>query len=266
MQKNYTQYFDLSRAGLLSGLGEPRVRAYKNSADTKAGYYTFAIPASPVASTLYSIFDASGRTAAYTTSASPTQTELGAGLLTSLRRSTLYSVASASLSANVLTVTARSSVAPLVLTTVTLPAGTAFNAGTVSVAIPFGAFVARRSSDLADEARLPTLSTDKLLGVAMSTYAIEKDAKGTAAKVAYQPNEAMDILDRCNDMDGIWVSCIEPDLNLADTLYVSVTAPTAGYLTRNASGTIALVNSSLVRGSVVNSDGTLMALLSVNFY
>jgi len=266
MQKNYTQYFDLSRAGFLSGLGEPRVRAYKNSADTKAGYYTFAIPASPVANTLYSISDALGRTASYTTTATPLQADLGAGLLTAFRKSTLYSVASASLSANVLTVTARSSITPLVLTTVALPAGTAFNAGLASVAIPFGVFVARRSTDLADEARLPTLNTDKLLGVAMSTYATEKDAIGTTAKVAYQPNEAMDIFDRCNDLDGIWVTCIEPDLNLTDTLYVSVTAPTAGCLTRNASGTIALTNSSLVKGSVVNSDGTPMALLSVNFY
>ena len=266
MQKNYTQYFDLSRAGFLSGLGEPRVRAYKNSADTRATYYTFPIPAAPTASTIYSITDALGRTASYTTTATPLQADLGAGLLTAIRKSTLFSVASASLSANILTMTARSALTPMTLTTVNLPGGAAFNAGIASVSIPFGVFVGRRSTDLADEVRLPTLTTDRLMGVAMSTYAVEKDAIGTTAKVAYQPNEGMDILDRCNDVDGIWVSCVEPDLNLVDILYVSVTAPTAGYLTRNATGTIALTNSSLVKGTVTNSDGTPMALLSLNFY
>lgn len=266
MQKTYTQYFDISRAGFLSGLGEPRVRAYKNSADTKADYYTFAIPASPVAATLYSITDGAGRTAAYTTTASPTQAALGQGLLDAIRQSDMYDFETASLAANVLTVTSRSAIDPLVLTTVTLAAGTAFNTGVTPIAIPFGTFVARRSTDLADEVRVPTLNSDKIMGVAMSTYAIEKDAKGTMAKVAYQPNEAMDILDRCNDIDGIWVSCVEPDLNLADTLYVGVTGTAAGLLTRSASGTILLANASLVKGTVVNSDGTRMALLSLNFF
>lgn len=266
MQKTYVQRFDVSRPGFLSGLGVPRVRACRNSADTKNDYYTFAIPAAPVASTLYALSDALGNTASYTTDATPTQAELGAGLLNAVRTSNLYDVAVPKLEANVLTLTARSPIAPLVLTTTTLAAGTAFNFGAVPALVPFGVLVGRRITDLEDEARLLTLTTDIIVGVAMSTYSAEKDAVGPDAKVSYKANEAMDVLDRCNNLDGIWVPCVETDLNVNDVLYASVAPATPGHLTRNATGTILVKNSSLVRGTVVNGDGSRMVLLSINFF
>lgn len=266
MQKTYSKKFDISRAGFLSGRGTPRVRAYKNSADTKADYVVFAIPAAPVANTEYFMLDSIGRRASYITDANPTQAELGAGLLSAIRNSPLYDVATPKLEANVLTVTSRSEIDSFSLTYTNVGgfSGTTFNFGASSPSIPFGVLVARRATDLEDEVRLPSASTDKIVGVSMSTYATEKTAIGQAAKVAYQPNEAMDILDRCNDLDGIWVTCVEPDLSLSDPLYVCTVSPKIGWLTRSASGNIPLTSASLVKGGVTNSDGTVMALLSIN--
>jgi hypothetical protein len=227
----------------------------------------FAIPANPLANTEYAVYDLDGQKTGYTTDASPTQAELGAGLLDAIRNSPLYDIATPKLEANVLTVTARSAIEPFSLGYSTAGgfSGSAYNQnGAAPGDVPFGVLVARRATDLDDEARLPSLTTDKIIGVAMSTYAIEKTGIGQGAKVAYRPNEVMDILDRCNDLDGIWVPCVESDLNLSDTLYVTVSPTQGGRLTRSATGNIPLTNASLVKGTVTNTDKSRMVLLSIN--
>lgn len=264
MQKNYPQKFDISRAGFLSGLGVPRVRALKNTADTKADYSVLTIPVSPVASTVYSVTDTAGNTATYTTDASPTQSELALGMLDALRNSPIYDLATPKLVGNVLTVTSRSEIDAFSLSGTAAFSIAVFNFGAITPSVPFGVLVARRSTDADDEARLPGLSTDKIVGVAMSTYAIEKTAIGQSAQVAYPANEAMDVLDRCNALDGIWVRCAESDLTISEPLFVKVGGVTAGYLTRSAAGNIALTSASLVKGTVTNSDNSLMVLLSIN--
>lgn len=266
MQKNYPQKFDISRAGFLSGLGVPRVRALKNTADTKADYSVLTIPAAPTASTVYSVTDPSGNVTSYTTDATPTQSGLALGMLDALRNSPTYDLATPKLVNNVLTVTSRSEIDVFQLVGHAAFGITTFNFGAITPSVPFGVLVAHRSTDADDEARLPGLATDKIVGVAMSTHAIEKTAIGQGAQVAYPANEAMDVLDRCNALDGIWVRCVESDLSISEPLFVKVGGAMAGYLTRSAAGNIALTNASLVKGTVTNSDNSLMVLLSINLF
>lgn len=262
MQKSYALNFDISRPGFLSGLGKPRVRAKRNSADIKTQVWNFAIT-SLANSTLYSI-TLNGITASFTTDSSATNSELLNGIVAAIRNSEIYDLAFPTIVGSAVRLTLRTPGATTLTATAVGFTVTSAVAGAEASPIPFGRFVARKTTDGADEARLPSADTDKLVGVTLSTYAIERDGIGQEATVAYYPGEMMDVLDRCNDLDGMWVEAVETDITVDDTLYVVVGGDDAGKVTKTASGNIELTYTGLVQGSVTNSDGTVMVLASVN--
>jgi hypothetical protein len=269
MQKNYGLKFDISRPGFRIGMGTPRVRALTNSAKSLTDTWTLAVPAVPAASTTYSV-TANNKTATVVTAAvAPTQAALRDLLIDAIQQSEVFDVfAATSVAPALITMVARRLDAAVVTTAVGLVL-----TNTVPFAksnpIGFGLFVARAATDAANVARLPSTGADKLVGVTYATYFAERDAIGSDAKTAYKPDEVMDVLDRVNDCEAIWVQCVEDDLTAADTLYVvaSTNPDLAGRVTRSAAGNIALnpnFYSFVSDGTVVNSDLSRMIALSLN--
>ena len=274
MQTDYSQRFDISRPGFLSGLGTPRVRAFRNTSANLASTWTltpvdatainteYLYAAVPVGQTYDPLVHIPARFV--TAGSGVTQAGTLAGIVAAIRNSPIYDLAYPVIVGSDVKLVARS-VGAISYTLYTTTTTTVVNTvvGGSSTPVPFGRYVARRSTDEAGEARLPTATTDKLVGVTLSTYAAEKDQVGPNAKTEYKPSEIMDVLDRCNTVEGIWIECVGT-VGINDTLYVSVSGADAGKITTVSSGTIAVTAASLIEGTKVNSDGTRMVLLSVN--
>lgn len=268
MQKNYARAFDISRPGFRIGMGTPRVQALTNSAQSLTDTWVLAIPAAPAANTTYSV-TANNKTATVLTPAvAPTQAALRDLLIDAIQQSEVFDVfAATSTAPAAINLVARRLDAAVITTAVGLVI-----TNTVPFAksnpIQFGRFVARAASDSPKVCRLPSTGADRLVGVTYSTYFAERDAIGADAKTAYKPDEVMDVLDRVNDCQGIWVECVEDDLTAADELYAvaSLDPDLAGRVTRVAAGNIAINPNfySLVSDSVVNSDLSRMVALSLN--
>lgn len=261
MQKTYGQNFDISRPGFIAGMGMPRTKPYRNAANSLGDVFTIAIPTSPDANASYKI-SWGAIVAEALTDATPTQAELSASLLTAVRNSDIYGPWVPSLTGNVLTLKSRALGIPQTLTVNTNTTADLVLTQTVIAAnpspIPFGLFVARKAGDEAGDARLVSAVTDKLLGVTLSTYAIERDSIGPDAGVAYQPNEMMDVVDNCNTLDGIWVQTVDLNITIDDAVYVVPTGVNAGKATRSSGGTITVPAARFETGSTVLLDGTPM--------
>lgn len=264
MQKNYGRKFDISRPGFKSGLGQPRVQAITNSANSLADVWTLTLPA-PAANTTYSV-TASNKTATIVTGATaPTAAAFLNLVIDAIQQSEVFDVFAATISGANIRLVARLAEVNIPVTVVGFTVANTVVAARSSM-IPFGRFVAKAATDALGEGRLPTSVNDKLLGVSFATYFAERDAIGSNAKTGYKPDEVMDIFDRANDCQGVWVECIEPDLNGNDVLHVSTIGDNRGKLTRVVAGGIAIpaTSYSVAHATVSNTDGTLMLLLSLN--
>ncbi len=263
MQRSYQDRFFPSAPGFLFGIGRPRVSMYTNSANSRAAVWKIATPANPSANTAFS-YSVNGVVVSVTTDGSTSRTELNGQLLEATRNSDILNVAFVSQTSTGLTITAREAGVPLVVN-----AGVGLTpTNTVVAAIPsgikFGLFVAESADG---EARLPATDTDKLVGVTLSTYAIERNAVGSNAVTEYPPNEAMDVLDKNNDTHGIWVYCVESDLTTADDIYVVAGGADAGRVTRSDSGTISVpeYKAKIVKNAIPAINGGFMVGISLNY-
>lgn len=282
-QKIYSARFFRAISGQLEGFGSPGYRTLVNSALDVLWSNTITTPASPDASTVYSITVSGGDlpnsgaaiVVSVTTPGSPTQGGLNALLLAAIRASEVHDAFVSALAGNAITLTSRRlgqsytlASASNATTTADLVLGTAV-ASTSSTDIPFGRFVARLTSplDALNEARLPSQATNLVIqGVTMAPRAAAiKNAVGSNAGCAYYKNEAMDVLTRSNDTTGIWVESII-GITGASTLYIDcTTAGKLGTLTTTATTNLALpVGIGLVSGSIQTPDGLYASLVSLN--
>lgn len=282
MQRNYSQRFAVSTPGALDGIGQFRAETFKNSALDGKNLWTIGIPATVDNSTTYSLSVTGGgisgtETVSYTTDGSATQAELRAGLLAAAKASSvlpryfgisssgnnlLLEALQANIAYTVTSPTNASTTNDLTLTETT--------AAAASAEIPFGRFVVRKTTapaDAHDEARLPTTATGVILaGVTMLTHAIERVGMGTASRVAYQPNEAMDVLTNNAATRGIYVKCDGAGINPEATVYIDTqSASNRGGLTLTSTSNLALPATCKVREPATQDpNGDWIVLVGVN--
>lgn len=152
-------------------------------------------------------------------------------------------------------------------------AGTAGNSlatSTVSAAvsgnIPFGVFVGTNTGDRTNTVRVPSNTNTKIVGVSMATHAAEKTVIGPTGVAVYPPNQALDVMDRTGNLEGIWVRAVESDITTTDTLCVSVAAATAGFATKTTgSSTISLASrGEFASNATTDANGQPIVLVSFN--
>lgn len=270
----YSKTMDVATPGALSGDAVSIVnKAYINAAATASEVHTVVTPATVDASTLYSI-TIDGITVSYTSDASPTQTELRDGLYNAFRTNPeARSLAAIAISGNNLTLTAtRPTDTHLVSVNsadttndLSVSITTAQNLGTT---VPFGVFVARAAGDAIGTAKLPAANTDSVLGITTAHQNIERDIVGDQGVTEYKALEVMDVVQRCGSLDGVWVRCVESDIDLDDTIYVVASGANAGYATKTSTSNIDIstVASFQSETIAVNRDnvGTYLVLVRFN--
>lgn len=270
----YSKTMDIATPGALSGSAASHLTGtYVNSAATAKQVHTVVTPATVDASAVYSI-TVDGVVVSYTSDASPTQTELRDGLYNSFRTNPeARSLMDVAISGNNLVLTsARLENVHIVSVNsadttndLTVSITTAQNLGT---AIPYGVFVTRAAGDAIKAAKLPATNTDKVIGVTTIHQNLERNAIGDQAVTEYAAMEEMDVLERCNSLDGAWVRCVDADIDVDDTVYVIPSGATAGYVTKTAGSNINLATVASYRSETVaiNRDniGTYMVLVRFN--
>lgn len=270
----YSKTMDVATPGALSGDPIAQInKAYINASATAKEVHTVVTPATVDASTLYSI-TVDGVVVSFTTDASPTQAELRDGLYNAFRTNPeARSLQSIAISGNNLLLTS----ARLEDThTVTVNSGATTNDLSVSVttaqnlgtAIPYGVFVARASGDAVGYAKLPTANTDKVVGITTIHRSQERNGVGDQSVTQYEALEVMDVIERCNSLDGVWVRCVDADITIDDTVYVIPSGSTAGYVTKTAGSNISLSTTASYQSGTqtINRDntGTYMVLVRFN--
>ncbi len=265
MQRNYDMYMPEAAPGLLSGMGNSRILPFINGVGLVYDQYSLTIPATPTSSTVYSV-TVDGITTSFTTDASATNAELEDGLLNSMRTNPEFNSrveATLDAVANTITLTARQYLQPLAVSAPQFTV-TRITASLPKISpIPFGRYIARKSTYVQDVAALPTATTDKLVGITLSNHGTEKTGMYDEAIAGYPAMSTMNAVDRTNDRKGIWVECVEANLTPDDTVYVAVTAGNEGKVTRVTSGTIATVNARIMAKTVV-CNGKNLVLVSHN--
>lgn len=266
-QTQYAQKFPIAFPGSIDGLGTPRIVTRANSALDSEQVYTIAIPATVDDDETYTVaLTGPGITspieASFETSASATTAELSAGLLAAIQGSNIVDFFAPTLTAaNQITLTALTVGISYTLTSPTNAATTndltiaEAVAPTLSVPIPFGAFVGRSTAVPADgfsEARLPSAAANfQITGVTVSTHA-NQQVEIAANDPVYFPGDAMDVLTDSTSTEGVWVKCDDATIAPGDTVFVDVSASNRGGLTKTSTNNIALP-----AGCALQSEATL---------
>ena len=248
-QTNYRDRFSVAIAGMIDGTGEIQGEPYLNSGGFTAELWTVTTPAIPADNTLYSIeaTDVSHPFPAlsinFTTGVGTTRAQLAAGL---------YAAARADLQFNGLLLIVNNT---STLTLTHRKANTRFfpvvgGGGAAPLTIPSTPTVAASAPGLigfglgliriagGNSARLPVAgdTLNSVAGFTIATGQIQKDRVGEGSLVGYEPGTlAMNVLQRCGTMPGIWVATnettISPD---TDLVYLSVAPGFQGYVQKTS--------------------------------
>jgi hypothetical protein len=269
MRRLYNTYFDIAYPGLFSGLlaASPRVRPFTVGGNGALEQWQIAIPSTVDASAVYKVSLNNAVVAQFTTDASPTQAELLAGLSAALLSSPMAgSYATITISGNNILLTAKWYGMSFTVSantdttndlTVTKPTSTAVPAN-----VPFGRFVGRGSSDKFGTARLITSSSDIVLGITVAVKDTERDGIGPNAKTEYRYPEVMDVCDRTEGCDGIWVETIDEAIGINDAPYIDVAT---GKVTKTTTSNINIsAYSSFQSAQFTLSTGVKVILVSFN--
>jgi len=254
MQYNYASRYAKALEGLITGIGQGLIVPVRNMTGYVKEVWTIGIPATPNANTEYTVtisdiyYSSNPQTVSYTTDATPTQAELQSGLRNAMRSSPVFNgIVEITLSgANIqlthrkagvaLSVAVNNPTTPLTATQ-TVPASN-------PTFIDFGLAITRTAIDSNDRAavgRLPQAG-DTIFGFTVLTQHSQKSDVGSFAdpnrniRSGYAPLDTMNVLHRCNDLQGIWLPTVETSINPTDGVYVSVAASTVGMIQKTSAG------------------------------
>lgn len=243
---NYNLRYDVATPGLCSGdTTSLLVQTYVNNAGTAKEQWTIETPATPDNSTEYIIY-ADELTISYTTDGTASQAELAAGLKASYDANIIAGarfdfvvdgtdlVLTAKYIDQTIAVTVNDADTTEDLVAVKTTSSSAGNT------VPFGRFVARSAGDGERAAKLPTADTDTILGVTLNAKDIERNGIGdsSATRTVYKGEVPMDVLVQTNSAEGVWVECVENDITIDDTIYVSVASGYEGMATKTSTDNI----------------------------
>lgn len=268
MQKLYRRQFAVAIPGQLQGLGMPRSRSMQNTAADTYETWDLSVPASAATNITFNILvDAASATVK--TDSALNQAELEQALLAVIRQSEIYDNVVPTLNSvtHKIRLVCRHQSRPM---TVTASGGglsvTKIVPAMKSGPIPFGCVVGRQVGDPAGSVHLFSSLTDIPVGIVLLTHAIEKSGLvGQNLPTAYQPGDAVDVIDRVNSNDGIWVPCVEfSGITEEDLVFISIAPGTEGRVTKSSTGTAPFPYTSF-RGEVeVDPNGRPIVLVSIN--
>jgi hypothetical protein len=278
-RRSYRQTFENGWPGLLSeyaGSASPTVRAYKVLAGASAEIWTITTPASPTSSAEYK-FTLDQGVARFTTDASATQAELVTGLETAIKTNPIISGRVTTLvSGTTIILTSRQyGFAHTVSASGTgLTVAKTNGTGVMPAAIPFGRFAARPANSLVvGQCQLPALTTDLLLGIALSVRDVERTYVGSIGSTpgavnpdAYVAGTVADIVAR-TEGGGVWVETVDEAISINDLIRVSLLVGQEGKVTKSTTdaSTIPLAGfSTILQPQVTLSDGRKIILISYN--
>jgi hypothetical protein len=243
---NYNSKYDVATPGLCSGdTTSLLVQTFVNNGGASKEQWTIATPATVDNSTEY-VITVDELTLSYTTDGTATQAELVTGLQASYDANILAGARfEMETSGTTLLITAKfydQTIAVSVNsgdTTNDLTATKSTSAST-GATVPFGRCVARTTGDAVRAAKLPTADTDVILGITLNPKDVERNGIGDAiaTRTVYKANEPMDVLVQTNSAEGIWVECVESDITIDDTIYVSVASGYEGMATKTSTDNI----------------------------
>lgn len=268
----YNEEMSIAVPGMIIGMGQYMANPYSNISSGVRPVYTITPPGTPDATTVYSV-SIDGIVVSFTTGASTTTAQLGAGLHAAIRANAqVFRRVDSSLNAGtgVVTLTGRFFNVAVAITspsnaatTGDLTIATTTNPGT-STEIPFGRFVGRTSADTVDpngisSARLiNSASGFTVLGVTMKSYE-EKNQIGPDAQTNYPFQSVMNVLQDCVGIQGIWVECVDANIVTTDTCCIAVGTGNEGRATRVTSGNIDIsARASFITSTQVAPNGRLM--------
>lgn len=271
MKQYYSYYWPKAIAGQSEGsIALQRVRAYVNRRGTPQ-VWTIVIPGTPAAGTEFAVTINATATARYQTDETPTQVELRDGLLNAIRMNPVFGVfSSADLVGNSITLTsANPEDNILIAVSGTGLTASVTQASSVGSEVEFGRFVARPAGSTDYKiAQIPLNVTDKILGITRVVRDIERTdirESTTNVRTTYKSGDVMDIVERTGESGGIYMQCVEADINPNDNLYCSVTAGTQGMATKNNTGTIDLSSRGAFQGEAIQTrEGNYIVLVTFN--
>lgn len=269
----YGKKYDISSPGRTWGLNQAlSVKTYTNDSPGDKEQWTIGIPATPDADTVYAITVGTYRVAV-DSGATPTQTNLQSQLVSAFE-STLNSTISPPPAIKSL-VTVSSSGTDILLTAVDYEqenlifvegnglTATLTTPKSVPSGIGFGLLVVQGSDY--QKAKLPDAPGQRVVGLTMNPYDLEKDQFGPYGKAYFEPGDPMDVLDRSNDAEGLWVQVMENDIVPGDPVYFSYAANTKGKITKNPTNADDLsAIASFQRPPTVVNNNQLIALVRFN--
>ena len=288
-QTEYRSRFTVAIAGMLEGLGQGQIEAYLNDAGFTSEVWAITTPVTPADNTLYSIsaFDpkkvAPGFTASFTTGVSTSRAALALGLFNAIRANIQFNgLVSVVNNTSTLVLTHRKqntalfpSVAGGGAAPLTIPASPTTAASAPS-SIPFGVGVTRIAGGGSNvrgnkSARLPN-SGDALniiAGFTVATSQVQKERVGENAPVGYEPGIiAMNVLQKCATMPGIWVRTTETSVvQDTDSVFMSVAAGSRGWVQKSsANSAIDISTRARFRSNVQASlNGNNLVLIQFDF-
>jgi hypothetical protein len=244
---NYSQYYIASPGRIWGTQADLLIKPYINGNPGSTEQWSVTIPSSPVANTIYAII-VNGYRIAVDSGATPTQATLKSQLLNAFNAQ-LAATFTANPAVNSFVTATNGSTAILLLTAnkyeeknLILTEGTGLTASVTTqqvarAGIDFGLIVVAAPNNW-HKAMLPQATSDRVLGVTLSPYDIEKDAFGEKGKANFPADEPMDVLVRTNGAEGVWVQSDSSSLVPGDPVYVSIAAETRGKVTKNPTNAI----------------------------
>ena len=266
MQRNYELDHPIASPGLLFGNGEPRVQPYVNAAGLE--YQIIRVTVSTATANATYTVTINNFTASYTADAAPTTASIRDGLFLAMRNNPEFM---AQAKVEVLASTSINLIASDIYTSLDAIGSSGLTVTETQVAspeppvIPFGRFVATDASFMDRVAYLPQDVNDRIIGVTLSTHAVEKMGVGIQAQAGYKPFDTMNIIDRTVNCVGVWVECIQDDIDQDNNLFVSYAAGTEGVLSRISSLGRNVTDQVNVVRKPIKANGRNLICVSLNF-
>jgi hypothetical protein len=233
MQNTYNTSYAVASPGKWVGQGWPRCDAYMN--DNGGALEIYEITAAATTAAEPHTISINGFSLSFEIPASQTNAQAASFIAKSIQNSQLHSFVSIAVASEVVTLTAREREELTVASTLS------FTKEQSTISLPpvakFGRFITTHANFGDPKRATLAVAGGKLAGVTLANNSTE--ATGVPMKeFGYRPLITMDVLDRCQDLKGIWCSAVESDFGPSDTaVYVSVALDeTQGKVTRVSTG------------------------------
>lgn len=277
-QTDYRGDMFVALPGMLSGMGSSRILPHVNDAGA-VDIFTVTSPTTPVANTDYSV-TINGQKVTYRSDDSPTTAEVATGIYNAIRlKPTVYRLVEVDKndSTNVVTLTGRIQGVPVSVTGQGLtianptPGTQIYASGGLNFVLPFGRFVGRKTAYKLSPRGVSTVTLidatgDELIGITVRSQHTEQVGNFGWAVSGYQFGDTCNVMEDTGTIKGIWVECVEPDLQIGEAAYCAIASGNQGKLTRDTNGKNITANCRIVGATEPTVGGLFMALCQFNRY